>query len=61
MQACDRNGRGDVAVTKGDGNIDLIPHVEAVVCEDSKIISRAEHANCPSCRGRGTLEPGQGH
>lgn len=50
-----------MAVTKGDGNIDLIPHVEAVVCEDSKVISRAEHANCPSCRGRGTLEPGQGH
>ena len=39
------------AVTNGHGNIDLIPLREAVVCEDCKVISRARHANCPSCGG----------
>jgi RNA polymerase subunit RPABC4/transcription elongation factor Spt4 len=38
-------------VAKNDGKIDLIPLVQAVVCEDCKVISRAKHANCPSCGG----------
>jgi RNA polymerase subunit RPABC4/transcription elongation factor Spt4 len=36
---------------KDKSNLDLIPLAEAVVCEDCKVISRAKHAQCPSCGG----------
>jgi hypothetical protein len=43
--------RGEAVMANNDGKIDLIPLTEAVLCEDCKIISRAKHANCPSCGG----------
>jgi hypothetical protein len=43
--------RGEAAMARNDGKIDLIPLSEAVLCEDCKVISSAKHANCPSCGG----------
>jgi hypothetical protein len=43
--------RGGAVMANHDGKIDLIALTEAVLCEDCKIISRAKHANCPSCGG----------
>jgi RNA polymerase subunit RPABC4/transcription elongation factor Spt4 len=43
--------RGEAVMANNDWKIDLIPLTEAVLCEDCKIISRAKHANCPSCGG----------